>query len=61
MGAIKAVYLGVKTGDLCGSCRFYQGNPETGNLTGHCPVDGPEAHAENIPCAAYEGGKPHAN
>jgi hypothetical protein len=54
MGAIKAVFLEVKTGDLCGSCRFYQGNPLTGNLTGHCPVDGPGAYAKKDPCDHYQ-------
>lgn len=54
MGAVNYAYIEIMTRELCGSCRFYLGNRATGNLTGSCPVDGPNAGAQNNPCTSYK-------
>ncbi len=63
MGAVKSAYIEIMTRDLCGSCRFYKGDPISGNLIGFCPVDGTKAGAQNNPCKMYEplGGHQNAN
>lgn len=53
-GMMKSLSIEIENIVLCGSCRFFTGDPATGNITGKCPIDGHEAHAKNKPCAAYE-------